>query len=132
MEPVSVTVEKGSSLTFDRFWAWLQDHPNCILEAGTTECYLFDHVDHHWHLGEDEDQKPYVQLVRGKQLVGELLLEGADVFYVQARPEALPEEPERFVFELVGGVAEEPYVLYRFLMAHGIEAESSHQGVLKH
>ena len=127
-----VTVEKGTSFSFDRFWRWLQDHPNCVLEAGTAECYLFDHEDLHWHLGEDEEHNPFVQLVRGKQLIGELLLEGGDVLYVQGRPDAAAEEPDRFLFELVGGAAEEPYVLYRFLMAHGIEEENAHQGVLKH
>jgi hypothetical protein len=129
---VSVTVEKGSSVSFDRFWRWLADHPNCILEAGTAECYLYDHEDLHWHLGEDEEHHPFAQLVRGKQLIGELLLEGGDVLYVQGRPEGTPEEPDRFLFELVGGAAEEPFVLYRFLMAHGIEDENAHQGALKH
>lgn len=129
---MSVAVETGSSLAFDRFWPWLQEHPNCILEAGTPDCYLVDHEDFHWQLGEDEEHGPYVQLLRGKQTVGELLLEPRDVLFVQTRPDPIDEEPERHVFELIGGSPEEPYPLYRFLMAHGMEGEGDHPGALKH
>ena len=29
-------------IPFEKFWSWLQVHPNCILGAGTPEVALFD------------------------------------------------------------------------------------------
>ncbi len=128
---MSVAVETGRTLTFDRFWRWLQDHPNCLIEAGTPDCYLVDHDLFHWQLGEDEENGPYVQLSFGKEAVGELLLDSRDVLFVQARPDATDAEPNRTLFELIGGSPEEPYPLYRFVVAHGLENESDHPP-LKH
>ena len=42
---MAVTVETGSTLTFDRFWRWLKRHPNCIVRAGTPDATLFDQED---------------------------------------------------------------------------------------
>ncbi|MHB8420440.1 MAG: hypothetical protein ACYDCL_20395 [Myxococcales bacterium] len=128
---MSLAVETGTSLAFDRFWRWLREHPNCILEAGTPECDLFDHDDLHWQLGDDEDHGQYVQLVCGKRTVGELLIDSRDVLFVQGRPDATEDEPGRHLFELIGGSPEEPYPLYRFLVAHGIEDDGNH-AALKH
>ncbi len=129
---MSVAVETGTSVGFDRFWHWLQEHRNCILEGGTPDCYLLDHEAFHWQLGEDEEQGPYVQLFLGKQIVGEILLEPRDILFVQARLDATEAEPDQHVFELIGGSPEEPFPLYRFVMAHGIEDERAHPGALKH
>ena len=49
-----VTVETGTTLAFDRFWRWLKRHPNCILRAGTSDAYLYEQEDLHWHLEEDD------------------------------------------------------------------------------
>lgn len=126
-----VTVETGSTLTFERFWRWLKRHPNCILRAGTPDAYLYDAEDLHWHLDEDEERTPTVQLMRGKQLLGELLLETREVLFVQAMPDPDGEQGQ-FVFELVGGAAgEEPYALYHFVLAHGFDEEAQHRTQLK-
>jgi hypothetical protein len=126
---MALTVETGTTIEFDRFWRWLKRHAGCILRAGTPDSYLYDQDDLHWHLEEDDDRVPVVQLMRGKQVLGELVLEVREVLFVQAVPD--PEgEPGQFVFELVGG-GEEPYAVYHFLLAHGFEEEASHRAALK-
>ncbi len=127
---MSVTVETGTTLPFDRFWRWVRRHPSCILRAGTADAYLYDQEDLHWHLDEDDDRVPTVQLLRGKQVLGEILIEVRDVLFVQAVPD--PDGGEgQFVFELVGGAGEEPYAIYHFLLAHGFEEEARHRPQLK-
>ena len=129
---MSVTVETGSTLAFDRFWRWLKSHRNCILRAGTVDTYLHDQEAFHWHLEEDAERNPVVQLVWGKLLVGELVMDVRDVIYVEATPEEGGEQGQ-FLFELVGGSKEEPYAVYHFLLAHGFEEEGAHAGGgLKH
>jgi len=127
--PMPVTVETGSTFTFDRFWRWLKRHPNCILRAGTPESYLYDHEELHWHLEEDEDRTPTVQLIRGKQLLGEIVIESRDVLYVQAVPDPDGEEGQ-FLFELVGG-GDEAVALYHFALAHPFEEGAAHGTALK-
>jgi hypothetical protein len=124
-----VTVETGATLSFDRFWRWLRRHANCILRAGTPDSFLYDADDLHWHLEEDEERVPTVQLLRGKQLLGEVVLETREVLFVQAVPDPDGEQGQ-FVFELVGG-GDEPYALYHFLLAHGFDEEAAHRTQLK-
>jgi len=40
----------ATTLSFDKFWAWLAGHANCIVRAGTPEVVLLDHDDFHWTL----------------------------------------------------------------------------------
>ena len=127
---MTVQVETGTTLQFDRFWKWLKRHSSCILRAGTQDSYLYDQEDLHWHLEEDEDRVPVVQLLRGKHVLGELVIEARDVLFVQAVPEANGEQGQ-FVFELVGGGGDEPYAVYHFLLAHGFEEEATHRPSLK-
>jgi hypothetical protein len=128
---MSVTVETGSTIAFDAFWKWLKHHPNCILRAGTVECYLYDQDAFHWHLEEDADRNPVVQLVQGKEMVAEMIVEARDVLFVQAVPD--PESGEgHYLFELVGGSKDETYAVYHFLVAHGFEEEGRHKPALKH
>ena len=130
---MSVKVETGTTLAFDRFWRWLKQHANCIVRAGTLDLYLYDQEAFHWHLEEDADRNPIVQLVWGKLLVAEMVLDVRDVVYVEATPDAESSEPGQFVFELVGGAKDEPYALYHFVLAHGFEEEGgAHAGGLKH
>ena len=110
---MSVTVETGSTLTFEKFWRWVKRHPHCILRAGTADAFLYDQDDLHWRLDEDAARVPTVQL------------------FVQVTPD--PEgEAGQFLFEVIGGDAE-PYPVYHFLLAHGFEEEGSghRQNVLK-
>jgi hypothetical protein len=129
---VPVSVEAGSALGLERFWRWVKEHSDCILRAGTPETYLYDHEQVHWHLGEDSDRNFVVQLVWGKQIIGEMLLAPREVLFVQAAPDPESEQPGRFIFELIGGSKEEPYPLYHFLMAHAFEEEGTQHGPLKH
>jgi len=128
---MSVTVETGTTIAFDRFWLWLRHHANCIVRAGTVDTFLHDQEAFHWHLDEDAERNPVVQLIRGKLLVGEMILDIRDVLYVEATPEE-GGEPDQFLFELVGGSKEEPYAVYHFLVAHGFEEEGGHPAGLKH
>lgn len=121
-----VTVETGATLAFDRFWRWLRRHANCILRAGTPDAFFYDSDDLHWHLEEDEDRVPTVQLLRGKQLLAELVMETRDLLFVQALPD--PEgEQGHYLFEIVGGTGDEPYPVYHFVLAHGFDEEAAHR-----
>jgi len=129
---VSIGVQAGTALALERFWKWLKDHSNCILRAGTQDCYLYDQDELHWHLGEGPDRNLWVQVMSGKQLVSELVIETASVLFVQAAPDTETDEPGRFLFELVGGPKDEAYPLYHFLMAHGFDDATNQHGPLKH
>jgi hypothetical protein len=125
---MSVTVETGTTLPFDKFWRWLRRHPACILRAGTQDAWLYDQDDLHWHLDEDEERVPAIQLMRGKQILGEILIEARDVLFVQALPD--PDGGEgQFLFELVCGPGE-PEPVYHVLLAHGFD-EEGHKPALK-
>jgi hypothetical protein len=114
-----------STLPFDRFWGWLLRHPNCILRAGTPEMALFDDDDLHWHFAA-EGPNFYVQVMRGKRLVGELLIEPERIAYVQATGE---EREGEYAFELITESEQERYALYYFVLSHGYdEAETPEKG----
>ncbi len=129
---MSLKVETGATLAFEQFWRWLKQHASCILRAGTVDTYLYDQEAYHWHLAEDADRNPNVQLVWGKLLVGEMVLDTRDLLFVEATPDPEGSEPGQFLFELIGGSKEEPYPVYHFLLAHGFEEEADHPSGLKH
>jgi hypothetical protein len=121
--PTSRTESSTLTLSFEKFWTWLQGHSNCILRAGTPEVILFDHDDYHWHLAAERDENLLlVQLVRGKDLVGEMVIISSDISYVQCDRG----EGEEFVFECVveGEAARD--AAYHFVLSHGFdEAEAT-------
>ena len=125
-----VTVETGTTLAFDRFWRWLKRHPNCILRAGTSDAFLYDDEDLHWHLEEDEERTPTIQVLRGKQLLGEIVIEAREVMFVQAMPDPDGEQGQ-FLFELVGGSGDDHVVHRVGLVAHGFDEEAQHRPQLK-
>ena len=86
----------ATTLTFPKFWTWLQGHVNCIVRAGTPEVVLFDHDDFHWTLLAEDDTTRVVQLARGKELVGELVLFPTEIAYVQTEP---GEQEGEFLFD---------------------------------
>jgi hypothetical protein len=130
---VSISVQPGQTLTFDRFWRWILEHPNCVLRAGTADAILYDLDDLHWHFYEDPEHTPVIQLIRGKQLVAEILLDRRDILFVQVTPDSESEERGRFLFELIGGPKDDTYPICHFLIAHGLEEDlSGHLGGLKH
>lgn len=115
------TATAGVTLPFEKFWAWLQAHANCILRAGTSDTVLFDHEDYHWHLAAEDDSTLIVQLVRGKELVGEILLSASEIAYVQCEVS----DGEEYDFQCI---RDSDSVAYHFTMAHEyeeVEAPSS-------
>lgn len=102
------------TLPFEKFWAWLQAHANCILRAGTPDALLFDHDDYHWHLATEEEMTMLVQLVRGKELVGEMVVLASEIAYVQCNPG----DSDDFIFECVVETPAGREVAYHFVMAH--------------
>jgi hypothetical protein len=119
-------------LTFDAFWRWLSDHRNCVLRVGAQDTVLFDHELAHWEFFEEPENRAVVQLIVGKSLVGEFVIERSDILFVQVQPDV--EDPSRgaFVFECIGGARDENYPLYQFLLSHGMDGPGGQHPVLKH
>ncbi len=127
---MGLTVETGTTLEFDRFWRWLKRHIHCIVRAGTPDAFLYDQEDLHWHLDEDDDRTPVVQLMRGKELIGELVLEVRDALFVQVRPD--PDgEAGQHVFEVIGGEPADPQPVYHFVLTHGLDESTAHKAAMK-
>jgi hypothetical protein len=113
--PASVAL----TLQFDKFWNWLQAHANCILRAGTPDALIFDHDEYHWHLATEEEFTILVQLVRGKELVGEIVVLASEIAYVNC----VPGEGDEFVFECVVETPGGREVAYHFVMTHEYDEE---------
>ena len=125
------STSQTAPLTFERFWRWLTEHPNCVIRAGTGEATLFDFDDYHWDFQDEEDGHAVVGLVRGKNLVGELLIDKSQVLFVQASPDVETPQAGHGLFEVIGGSKEEPFGVAWFVVSHGIESAAGHQ-MLKH
>ena len=108
------------TISFDTFWSWLMAHPNCIVRAGTPESVLYDDEDLHWHFAAEAPQTLLVQVLRGKRLVGELLLDPDQISHVQAVPQ---EQQDEHVFELIVENDSERFAAYFFSLIHGFEDE---------
>jgi hypothetical protein len=106
------------SLPFSTFWEWLHAHANCILRAGTPDVLLFDHDDFHWHLAAEDESTLLLQVMRAKDIIGEIVIFSNEIAYVQAEPG----EADEYIFECVVETDESREVLYQFVMAHGYEA----------
>lgn len=122
---------KASPLTFESFWRWLQDHRNCLLRVGSNDVVLMDHELMHWDFFEEEDGSAVVQAILGKALVGEVIIERADILFVQASPDAEQPGSQAWHFECMGGSKDESYPVFSFLLTHSMEGAQGHQ-VLKH
>ncbi|HET6611572.1 MAG TPA: hypothetical protein VFG83_06275 [Kofleriaceae bacterium] len=105
------------TLPFDKFWMWLEAHANCILRAGTPEVLLFDHEDYHWHFAAEDESTLLVQVVRGKELVGEIVVAQAEIAYVQSEPG----EGDEHLFECVVETEAGREPVYHFILAHGYD-----------
>jgi hypothetical protein len=111
------TTDPTPTLSFETFWQWVMQHSNCILRAGTRDALLFDDDDLHWHFAAD-DGAVFVQVIRGKRLLGELAIDTARVAYVQA----LGEEPAgEWAFELVSEGGTELTSEYFFVLSHSFD-----------
>jgi len=106
---------------FDKFWKWLQGHPNCVLAAGTPEAVLYDDEDLHWHFGAEEDGTLLVQVIRGKTLLGEIAIAAETISYVQSEAKG----DEEVVFECVSETETEPLVAYHFTLSHDYSPEEN-------
>src|SRR5512140_1702468 len=100
---MSTSATQASPLTFEQFWRWLQEHRNCLVRCGAGDAALFDHEALHWDFFDEEDGRAVCQVIFGKALIGELVIERSEVLFVQAQPD--PEDPARnhWLFECVGG-----------------------------
>lgn len=108
-----------TTYTFEVFWSWLMRHPNCILRAGTVEATLYDDDDFHWHFA-SEGSGVYVQVIRGKHLVGEIGIDTERVSYVQY----VGEDPEtEHMFELVLEDEKQSAASHFFVLSHGLEED---------
>ncbi|HEY3447398.1 MAG TPA: hypothetical protein VGK67_13585 [Myxococcales bacterium] len=127
------TTDAGTTLPFDRFWRWVKDHASCILEAGTTATSLFDFEDFHWGFVQEEEGRVIAQVIRGKNLVAELVIDPSEITYVQATPDVEGADRGQWIFECMAGKAQEEYVAAYFVLAHGVEeiGKGKHE-VLKH
>ena len=125
------STSQTAPLTFERFWRWISEHPNCVVRAGTGEATLFDFDDYHWEFHDEEDGQAVVGLIRGKNLVGELLLEKSQVLFVQASPDVEAPQAGHWLFEVIGGNKDEPFGVAWFVVSHGMESTAGHQ-MLKH
>lgn len=107
-------------LPFATFWDWLVTHPNCILRAGTLDAVLYDDDDLHWHFANEGRDTLLVQVLRGKRLLGELLLAPERVSFVQGSP---GEQEGEYVFDLFADVEGARDSEYFFVLSHGYDAE---------
>lgn len=106
-------------MPFEKFWSWLQGHPNCILSAGTPETVLYDDEDFHWHFSIEEDSTLLVQVLRGKAMIGEIAINPRNIAYVQGENKG----EEEFLFECVVEGESEPVAAYHFTLSHDYSAE---------
>ena len=108
-----------ATLPFDTFWNWLLLHPNCILRAGTADAVVFDDDDLPWHFAAD-GALFFVQVIRGKRLLGEAVVDTERVAYVQA----LGEDREgEFFFELVSESETERTAPWLFVLSLDYDEE---------
>jgi len=109
------------TLSFDVFWEWLMSHANCILRAGTPETVIYDDEDLHWHFAAENPETLLVQLIKGKRLMGELLVQPEQVAYAQGYE---GEAEGEHIFELVTENENERIAAYFFVVSHGFDDDS--------
>jgi hypothetical protein len=109
----------ATTLSFEAFWSWLQSHPNCIIRAGTPESVIYDDDDLHWHFAAEGTESQVVQLLRGKRLVGEIVVTPTDVTYVQG----MHGEEDEYVFDLISEGETDRVAAYYFVLSHGYDAQ---------
>jgi hypothetical protein len=109
------------TLPFSKFWSWINQHPNCIVRAGTPEAVLFDDEDLHWHFATEDDGTLLVQVIRGKKLYGEIAIAAHEVSFVQIEPG----EGDEYRFDLLGDGDEAGVAAYHFVLSHGFDEDET-------
>jgi len=109
------------TLSFDAFWTWIQTHLNCILRIATPDTVLFDDDDLHWYLGPLEGNQ-VAQVIRGKRLMGEILIDAERVSYVQALGE---EGGGEYLFEAISETETDRLAAYTFVLTHDLDTGST-------
>jgi hypothetical protein len=126
--PTEAPDSAALTLPFDKFWSWLKAHRNCIVRAGTPYSVLMDHDDYHWDVLSEDDDTQVLQLVRGKELVGEIIVLAAEIAYVHC-PSTDTEEQ---LFECVVETPQAREVVYHFAMAHSFDGEPTQSRAWTH
>lgn len=90
-----------------------------------------DHELIHWDFFEEDDGRAVAQAYVGKSLIGELVMDRAEILFVQASPDRENPTSGDWTFECIGGPREDSYPLYTLLLTHGFEGSPGHE-VLKH
>ena len=106
------------TLPIQTFWSWLTTHPNCILRAGSPDAVIYDDDDLHWHFATEGPETLLVQILRGKRLTAEILVQHEAVSYVQG---GAGDNEGEFLFELMTESEKDHLPLYFFVLAHGYE-----------
>ncbi len=109
-----------ATLDLDAFWNWLVLHPNCVIRAGSADALLCDDENFHWQFVSEENTLLIAQLVYGKRLVGEILIDRDRVAYVQSFQ---GEHENEYVFELISETERERTAAWVFVMSHGPDDE---------
>jgi hypothetical protein len=123
------TIDDQPTLPFETFWSWLMGHPNCIIRAGTPEAVIYDDEDLHWHFAQEGPETLVVQVLRGKLLVGELLIVPEQIAFVQG---VASEREDEFAFELITENERERFVSYFFVLIHGFDEEGEFTPIRVH
>ncbi|BBM00039.1 hypothetical protein [Microbulbifer sp. GL-2] len=105
------------AIPFKEFWAWLAEHPNCILRAGSTDSVVYDDDDYHWLFAEEDAHTLLIQVMRGKRPVAEFFVEPAHVSSVRVSAG----ERGEFNFDLVTEIHGQVQVIFYFVLSHGLE-----------
>jgi hypothetical protein len=114
----SIIGNESPTLSFAQFWSWLIRHPNCILRAGTQDAVVYDDEDFHWHFAVESPDTPLVQIIRGKRLIGELLIARERIAYVQGTTGDVEGE---HVFDLVVESEIDQLTAYFFVLSHAYD-----------
>ena len=115
-------MERPFTMPLERFWAWLSSHPNCIVRAGTPEAVVYDDDDLHWTFSSEGPQTLVAQVLRGKRVVGEVLIDPEQVSFVEALPQ---ERPDEHVFELVSESEDDRFAAWFFVLVHGLDDDDA-------
>jgi len=125
MTSIRAAERSRATLDLEAFWNWLVLHPNCVIRAGSVDTLLCDDEVFHWQFVSENQNLLIVQLVLGKRLVGELLIDPERVAYVQSFE---GDQENEHVFELISETKRERLAAWVFVMAHGMEDEAREAG----